>query len=499
MIVRMTKLLSRRVLLAAVVLVLLCYAAILKHYSAQGWGQFVAASSDEGTAELTAKRDFLSQTTSDEQRYRALFGYFLAGAVRFTDAAGSHIHYPGAPSNNGYKVAGLESFARTGTLLAAWLASGRDPVFIDAAVGAPIDLAAYLRRGLLAGTDPKSTGYWGRIRNGDPRTVEAADIARILWMTRVQIWQQFDPQQRAQIATWLRQVDGKKTPGTVWLLFPLTVDMVLRSLGADVGSVAADLPSISNYWRFKQNYLGNGWFSDPPQGADFYNTWGMSYELLWITLVEPQFDRDFIRSSLLQSAEITAHLIGTHGIPLMGRSMCYRTAVPVPLLAEEMLDDQSVSPGLARRGLDVVWRYFIEHGALQDGALTQGYFRNDLRFVDYYTGPGSCHWGLRSLVLAFLQPPQSAFWQAPQEPLPVERADYRLAYDKVGWIVSGRRDDGSVTIEIPGNDGKAPRTLPYARWRKWLEAVFRRPFRPSNEEVEYDRPLYSSAAPLAED
>ena len=483
----MTKLLSRRTTLVALALVLLGYAAILKHYSAQGWGQFIAASSAEGTAELTAKREFLSRTASDEQRYRALFGYFLAGALRFTDAAGSRIHYPGAPSNNGYNAAGLEGFARTGTLLGAWLASGR---------AAPIDLAAYLRRGLLAGTDPKSTGYWGKIRNWDPRVVEAADVARILWMTRAQIWQQFDPQQRAQVAGWLRQVDGKKTPDTVWLLFPLMVDMVLRSLGATAGGGAAELPSITNYARFKHSYLGNGWFSDPPQGADFYNTWGMSYELLWISLIEPQFDRDFIRSSLRQSAEITAHLIGPNGIPLMGRSMCYRTAVPVPLLAEVMLDDPSVSPGLARHGLDVVWRYFVERGALQDGALTQGYFRDDLRFVDHYTGPGSCLWGLRSLELALLQPQQAAFWQAPEQPLPVERADYRLVYEKVGWIVSGRRDDGSVTIEIPGNAGNAARTLPYARWRKWLEAVFRRPFRPSNEAVEYNRPLYSSAAPL---
>jgi hypothetical protein len=497
MIVGMSKRLTRRVVLGALAALLLTYAAVLKHYSAQGWNHFVPASGDEGTAELAVKREFLSRTASDEQRYRALFGYFLSGAVKYTDAAGSRIHYPGAPSNNGYKFTGLEGFARTGTMLAAWVASGRDPVVIDTVSGRPIDLVSYLRRALLAGTDPKSSGYWGDIRNWDPRMVEAADVARIVWMTRAQIWWQLDQQRRAQVAAWLRQGDGRTTPGTVWLLFPLTVDMVLRSLGATASG--AELVSSPNYVRFKQNYLGNGWFSDPPQGADFYNTWGMSYELFWIAVIDPDFDRDFIRSSLKQSADITAHLIGTNGVPIMGRSICYRTAVSVPLQAENLLDDQAVGPGLARHGLDAVWRHFVAHGALQDGALTQGYYRSDLRFVDYYTGPGSCHWGLRSLVLAFLRPPDSDFWQAKEQLLPVELDDYRVVYDKVGWVVSGRRADGSVTIEIPKNAGNAPLTLGYARWRVWLEQVFRRPFRPVNEDTEYDRPLYSSGTPLGLD
>jgi len=273
----MAKLVTRRVALMAGIVLLLGYAAVLKHYSAQGWGRFIAQSSDEGSAEAAVKHAFLSVTAADEPRYRALFGYFLFGAHRYTDAAGSRIHYPGAASNNGYKFTGLEGFARTGTMLAAWVASGRDSVVIDTASGQPVDLVAYLRRGLLAGTDPKSSGYWGNTGNWDPRMVEAADIARILWMTRQQIWQQLDRPQREQLVAWLRQGDGRKTPDTVWLLFPLTVDLVLRSLG--VTPAGSELVSSPNYVRFKRNYLGNGWFSDPPQGADFYNTWGMSYEL----------------------------------------------------------------------------------------------------------------------------------------------------------------------------------------------------------------------------
>jgi hypothetical protein len=473
----------------------LFYAALLHHYSAPGWGRFVRASTEEGVAEFAAKRDFLSHSAADEPRYDVLFRYFLAGALRFTDDPGSRIHYPGAASASGYASNGLEGFDRTASLLAAWVASGRDPLIIDPASGKPVDLVAYLRRGILAGTDPKSAGYWGRIRDWDQRIVETADVARIIWMTRAQIWQQLNPSQQAQVAAWLRQVDGRKTPENIWLLFPVTVDVVLHALTGD-GTDPAGNP---NYQRFKQNYLGHGWFADPPKGADFYNAWGVSYELFWITLIDPQFDHDFIRSSLMQSADLTAHLIATDGLPMMGRSICYRTAVPVPLLAANLLDERQVDPGLARHALDVVWRHFVAHGVLQDGALTQGYYRADLRFVDFYSGPGSCHWGLRSLVLAFLHAPGSDFWQAREQPLPVEVSDYRLVYDKLGWIVSGRREDGRVTIEIPSNIGNAPRTQPYGRWRGWLEQLLRRPFRPVNEDVEYNRPMYSSATPLVAD
>jgi hypothetical protein len=69
----MSKLSTRRVVLAAVAAVLLGYAAVLKHYSTRGWSHYVPASSDEGVAEAAVKREFLSRTASDEQRYRALF------------------------------------------------------------------------------------------------------------------------------------------------------------------------------------------------------------------------------------------------------------------------------------------------------------------------------------------------------------------------------------------------------------------------------------------
>lgn len=49
---------------------------------------------------------------------------------------------------------------------------------------------------------------------------------------------------------------------------------------------------------------------------------------------------------------------------------------------------------------------------------------------------------------------------------------------------------------VEGPAGSAPQIVPYSAWRRWLEPLFQRPFRPSNEAVQYGRPLYTSDAPL---
>lgn len=464
------------------------YGLYLLRYTHPGWDSYVAMDQDEGDRELALKGRFLSDTTDSEQRYKELFDYFLSGAVRYSSPLHERIFYPGAPSGGGYQLNGLEGFARTGTLLAAWIASGRERVVVDAESGQRVDLVEFLKSGVLTGTNPEAAEYWGRIRDFDQRLIEAADIARIVWMTRETIWQKLDAGQQTQIANWLEQTSGVATHDNNWLLFPVTVAAALKALGRHPRSDARAL-----YDHYKSFYRESGWFWDDPGVVDYYNAWGIDYELFWIDRLDPTFDPDFIRQTMRQSADLTSHLIGPAGIPIMGRSVCYRTAVPVPIIAESLLDPDAETEGLAHRALDAVWRHFIAHGSLRDGALTQGYYGTDLRFVDQYTGAGSCHWGLRSLVLALFHDKEAAFWAGPEVPLPIERGDYRMEYDKLGWIISGRKSSGEIRIEIPKNQATDIRASDYSWWRKMLEVVVRRPLRPENRRIKYERPVYTSA------
>ena len=343
----------------------------------------------------------------------------------------------------------------------------------------------------LPGSEPTSPAYWGRIGDLDGKMVEAPDIARILWLTRAQIWDRLAPAERDRIAAWLFQATEAEPHPHNWLLVPVTVTVALRALGR---TVAVD--ETRPYERFKAHYLGHGWFRDGPGEIDYYNAWGITYDLFWISLMDETFDRDFIRRAVRDSAALTGHLIGPRGYPVMGRSVCYRTALPVPLLAQALLEPTPEAAGLARRATEAIWRTFVERGALQDGALTQGFWRSEPMLLDNYSGPGSCHWGLRSLLLAFLNPPGSVFWTVPEVALPVERADFRLELAPLGWIVEGKQATGEIVIEIPENRGNTAALETYSWWRRLSEPLLQRPNRPHNRPAKYDRHRYSSARPF---
>ncbi len=439
---------------------------------------------------LTAS--FLLPDGNDVERFELLFQYFAEGAARYGDAAGSRILYPGYAHDLGRPMSGLEGFARVAPLVAAWLHSGRTAT-ITLADGRAFDLPRFLAQAFLAGTQEDGTGYWGDVGCDDQRIVEAADIARVVWLSREWIWDRLDGAQRLQIGDWLRaslRVELQHPNNCV--LCQVTTGALLQDLG-----VAADFRE-DLYGEFKRtSFRESGWFSDGPAGpVDYYNCWGISYELFWLKTARPEFDSDFIEAALAQSAQLTAHLISPEGVPILGRSLCYRTSVPSPLVAEALRPQPSVPPGEARRALDLVWRYFVERGALRDHGLTLGYFDNDPRLVDGYSGAGSCHWGLRSLTLAFMAPPGHVFWTDAQRPVPIERGSYHLELPKLGWTIDGSHPSRDISIRVAGNGATSARLAPMDVRRRLKETLLARPFRPENPTVKYQLSRYSAATPL---
>ena len=438
-------------------------------------------------------RRFGDEKIPDAERYRTLFNYFLAGFLEFVTRSGERVHYPGLKGMRGHSVEGLEGFARTAPLLAAWLSSGRPSAVEDPRwPGRLVDLRHLLRRAVLTGTDPRSPVYWGDMADRDQRIVEAADIALLLWLSRNQVWSSFSPLEREQVAGWLRQVERNAPYRNNWLLFRVQVIETLRALGMP----ADERLSAETYLIYKQLYLGFGWFDDPPGGVDYYNAWGISYSLFWIDQLNPDFDPTFIREALRESALLLLHLVGLNGVPIMGRSMCYRLAIPAPILMQSSLDARSIDPGQARRALDVVWRHFVDRGALAQGRVEQGYYGRDPRLIEPYLGPGSCQWSVRSLVLAFLQPEASAFWQNPQQALPIELGDYRFELPALGWVVEGHRASGEIVIRVPANCHEKHCVEEHTMVRRLAELLLAAPFRPDNHKAKYFNPAYSSATPL---
>lgn len=464
-----------------------------KHPAAiEGFDDYKRPSRRASRADRRAAQDFLLSSATDHDRFAMLFRYFAEGAARHVDARGSRIFYRGYTHKFGRKISGLEGFARVAPLFAAWLASGRGPD-IRMHDGSTLDLVTFLRTAFLEGTDRNSDGFWGEIGDGDQRIVEAADIARAVWLSRELVWRDLDSDQRQQIATWLSRATQVSVGNEGnWNLCAIITSAFLNSLGVQV-DFRSDL-----YNSFKERCERQmGWFSDGPEGpVDFYNCWAMSFELFWLRQSRPDFDGAFIEGVLAKSSELTKHLISPKGIPIMGRSLCYRTAVPSPMIAAALLTPPVQEPGQARRALDLVWRYFIERGALQDGGLTLGYFGNDARLVDAYSGAGSCHWGLRSLMLAFYAPAGHPFWTDVQQPLPIERGSFHLGFSRLGWEVEGDHVTQDIIIRILTNPETTARLDPMTMRRRIKQLLLQRPYRPSNTHSKYGLRRYSALAPL---
>jgi hypothetical protein len=433
---------------------------------------------------------------ADPARYEFVFRYLLTSFADRHLPHGAAALHPGAPSRHGRSADAMEGFSRFAPLVAAWLAGGRDPAPADLR-DRSIDLVALLRDGIVAGTTPGDPGYWGDPRDYAQPVVEAADVARALWVAREPLLRSLSAQELRGVAAWLGRVIERRVWDNNWLLFPMLVEAVLASL--DLGGNAAI--AAARFDRFMTFHAGDGWFRDGPAGRfDWYNAWAIHYELSWLAWISGRYCTPEIEDIRRRFLETLPYLISSAGIPIMGRSVHYRLAAPAPLVAAAVAEPAIVEPGLGRRALDAVWSHFVPRGAIAQGVMTQGYYGPDLRLLDNYSGPASPLWGTRALVPAFLAGPGAAFWTEPAVPLPIERGDFERRIDATGWLLTGDASTGDVRIYMPGASPDAPIVTGALEaqklWMRLAEVLTRRPYRAANTHAKYELPVYSSLTPF---
>ena len=444
-------------------------------------------------ADQSYLKPFLDDRVPSRADYDGMVQYFQDGLLTYREPNLALVRFPGLPSNHGRLRDRVEGFSRVAPLLAVWLRNNPNLDSIRANQAREI-----LIEGITQGTDPQSPGYWGQMHDNDQLVVEASDIALTLWLMRDSIWPQLPLKTRNNAAQWLLQVNGKQVRDNNWHLFVVYINLVMDSFGYPADAKNAR----DNYDRFKQFYRGDGWFSDGPGNQfDYYNAWGIHYQLFWIDQVKPSWDHAFITTALDEFAKSFQYLIGPEGYPVRGRSICYRFAISAPLILDQELPHPSVPAGVARRALDVTWQYFTRKGGIADGNMTQGYCGADSRVLDRYSGPASCLWGLRSLISALYLEPSSAFWNEPEEPLPVEQSDYALTLQPTGWTVTGTR---SATIMILNPSGLPPARIEtaenpipafYDRWTSTSHRGEMYDLKYNLREYRSDRPICNCVTP----
>ncbi|MGJ5643140.1 DUF2264 domain-containing protein [Formosa sp. S-31] len=463
----------------------------LQEIQIPGWSENIQAFPNSTYYDKEIKTSFTKElNTPIIEKYNQLFKYFARGAYNYKSKSNALIYYPGAISSRGRTTNAIEGFARFFPLAASWLYS-ENPRNIQFKTSS-YNLITLLKAGILAGTNRNHPEYWGDIQDKDQRVVEAADIALGLWLSKSFIWEEFTLSEKKQIYSWLEQAINKEIVDNNWNLFPIIIIKSLEALGFKNDQNSHHINSLYNSYK-KKHYLGDGWFDDPPKGIDYYNAWSIHYTLFWIDQIDPNFDHNFIKTSLSDFLKFYKYLFSENGFPIMGRSVCYRMAAPSPIIAGAILLPNEISPGFALNTLDATWSFFIAKNALKNGKVTQGYFEDDLSLLDSYSGAGSCLWSLRSLVLAFYADKHISLFNSEKELLPVQISDFVVNNKTIGWNISGNKSNQKITLKIQKNFENPDYTiLPYGLINSIKEKIFKRPFRPNNSNALYKNYIYTT-------
>ncbi len=313
-------------------------------------------------------------------------------------------------SDNGEISDRLESFSRPLLAAAPWL-SGRAVEPFEPAES----FAAAARRTLLRGTDPVGEGYWGRMNDHSQPICEASSLAWCLHNARAALWEPLSASEKAQVAAWLAQVDGRRVDDTNWRLFPALAQAFLLHEGFQ-----ADRDGMrSHVQRVVQDfYAGDGWYRDGAQEAfDTYNGNQMQPYLLMLDELGavPELS-ETIRARAVEFLDTLLEFFDEEGVaPVWGRSILYRQTFLDGLAMALRCGLPVRRPGAWRSAVAGALRWLpLEAATDRGGLLLPGFIGRKTDVLDSYSCRGSTYWLGRVCHLAQV-PAESPFWHAPAE------------------------------------------------------------------------------------
>ena len=408
--------------------------------------------------------------------WTALLARLTAGYARAAARSGSLARalYPDDRRGLPDATDAVESFARIASAWGAWLSNPANPAELEFE-GETYDVAAMLRQALLEGTDRTNTlTYWGDMTHMDQRLVESGDIAVVLWLSRARVFDRLTPAEQSRILAWLAQVDGQGTYYDNWVLFSALAQTVRLRLGAAViqpaavrQAAAVPLAELdSNLDTASAFYRGDGWYADGA-GDEFelYNAWMFNWHFLHWAAIDGERRPELRALVLARAASFLSsfpYFFGANGAyAAWGRSLVYRFAAVAGFATGYGLGIAPGAPGLLRRISSGCIRYFYERGLFDPSEhfVRQGFHGDFPPAGEAYISPGSVYWCCHGLfALSFTA--DDPFWSTPEEPLPVERADFDMALPAPGFGLSGRRATGQVlllnSLQRPGTRRARP-------------------------------------------
>ncbi|CAA9569875.1 MAG: hypothetical protein AVDCRST_MAG88-2230 [uncultured Thermomicrobiales bacterium] len=391
----------------------------------------------------------------------ALWSRIVAGWARHLDGSGARTLIEGEP-NAADAGGSYEGVTRMLWGLGGWLAPPGRPAVVTWR-GEAFDTEALMRRAIVAGTDPRSPGYWGAAPprgEYDQRTVESGQVAFALWQTRSRIWAHLDDRERERVVAWLERFGRQPSYWrNNWALFWVLNHAARKALGAPHDQAIID--SALDY--LDGVYCGAGWYDDgPARGArhfDDYNFWVFgSHVLAWAGCdgdSQPA-RRDRLLERVRASMDHFPFFFAADGAYTeYGRSLAYKFArLGAPLWAYR-LGAWPHPVGMLRRLVGRHLRWYVDRGAIRaDGTLRQALTAGGSPEIrEPYIATGSPYWAMQAFGALWSLPDDDPFWATEEEPLPVERGDFVRAFPQPGWVVSGTAATGAVQRFNAGSQG----------------------------------------------
>ena len=314
------------------------------------------------------------------------------------------------------------------------------------------------QRGLVSGTDPESSGYWGDFRDHDQKIIECGAIAYGLLEAPHVLWEPLSEEERGRVARWLAKVDDVSCPEGSWLLFPALVNVALARLGMPYREESIE----RGLRRVEQYRLSGGWYEDGPTGVpDYYTPFSFYfYGLLCahaLRDVRPEVASRWERGARELAPDFARFFSAKGAAVPYGRSLTYRCAQSAFFsLAVGLGVDlgDGVDLALAKRIVAANVAFWNDSRSFDSGGvLSIGYRHPNLHMAEGYNAPGSPYWALKAFACLTL-PAQDPFWELdPNEGLPIPGVGVWQTFG--GTALLARDGAGEVTLfpsgRVPGH------------------------------------------------
>ncbi|KFZ11832.1 hypothetical protein V501_04573 [Pseudogymnoascus sp. VKM F-4519 (FW-2642)] len=385
----------------------------------------------------------------------------IQAAIAFIKPLHQHISPSGAfvclPTSTGAHfdegAARLEGYARPLWVVSTLLHS----VQSDQAHAETIrSLAQPWINGICAGTNPDHPEYWGSIYNGDQRMVEAEVIACALLFAPKEFFHSLEETAQANIASWLRGMNGKDMPLNNWRWFRVFSNLALVLVAgiphAEVKEeMERDLAVVDSFY-ISQGWSGDGPWMTPEQEAeeereiaehrrrdrigcgrqaDYYSgSFAIQFSQLlyskFAVSLDPERTATYQQRARDYGSSFWRYFDANGAAIPFGRSLTYRFACGgffAALAVAEVPDMPTPvsSPGEVKGFLLRHLRWWAQHSDdifYPDGTMNIGYMYPNMYMAEDYNSPQSVYWSLKSMVVICLGKDHE-FWSTPEAPYPV--------------------------------------------------------------------------------